>query len=529
MTRWFAHRDPLGATAPRNSASRQRDPAQLAVAPPTNDDIQIEQRLRTLIQPALATLAQDSQLRVLVRNIVSRQFDGDTNALFSTVIQEAEEAWLVDPYDPNWMALKDAVAQFQYINGWTYYPQIYINDYDEGVIETEQIIVAVAPADENAVTATGYAINSGGYAEPVMTVDEAYMSVYEVWVLSVNEPVPGTDPRVLAAASKAPKVSGPTAAEEESAQSTSDMRIAAVCNPTGIRNDKGLEYLQKWRAKSESSFGQPFEGKREMRLQILNMSGAVIKNIIFPKVKKKRMDEWQNADMFITTWDRAVWGDVFGYVWSEIDSGPNVSIAINIPIPAPIGGSITTTLSWQARDDDGGSTPVMFTESTYIQYDTGLMLFNVCSMGGDGGTGNDNLACAGVASASSTFSGYSPARANDCNRDTRLGGLYSWANNSGTYPPNNPEWIQVDFGVNKTFRRFVVYTSAGYPIRDFDIQVWNGVNFVTVASVTGNTQLSMTITLTSARTSRLVRLLGRHGPTHQPGYVRVNEIEVYPV
>ena len=111
---------------------------------------------------------------------------------------------------------------------------------------------------------------------------------------------------------------------------------------------------------------------------------------------------------------------------------------------------------------------------------------------------------------------------------TALGGPYSWANSANTYPPNNPQWVQADMGVDKTFRRVVVYTSQGYPIRDFDVQVWNGVTFVTVASVTGNTQLSVPVTF-PARTSRLVRILGRSGPNHQLNYVRVNELEVYAV
>ncbi len=88
--------------------------------------------------------------------------------------------------------------------------------------------------------------------------------------------------------------------------------------------------------------------------------------------------------------------------------------------------------------------------------------------------------------------------------------------------------MQADLGVTKTFRRVVVFTSQGLPIRDFDVQVWNGVTYVTVGSVRNNTQLSVPVTF-AAQSSRLVRILGRSGPTQQPGYVRVNEIEVYAV
>jgi hypothetical protein len=492
---------------------------QAACCNPPNTETAIEARLHQLTQPTLFA-AQDSNVRALVRAMVSYQFDGDTNALFSDIIQEAESSYIVDPYAPEWIALKDAVAGFSNINGWAYQPQIYIPNQDEGIIEETDVVVAIAPADESATSTTGYRIDYYGNVYPIGTIDEYYADYHEVWVLSVNEPIPnGETPPV-----HAPEKAGPFVA----APSPSGPGTLAVCNPTGIRNNLGQEYLQRWRVPSRNSFGGLFEGKREMRLQILTSSGAVVRNIVFGKVKRKHIDSWQNSDLFITTWDRAVWGDVLAYVWSEIDGGPTVTIGLSIPIPG--GDTITANVNWQARDDDGGNAVVMFPESTYTLYNTGSVEFNLCSMGGDGGTGNDNLACAAIASASSTYpyDGYSPAKVADCNRDTRLGGPYSWANHYNTYAPNNPQWVQVDFGVNKTFRRVVVYTSQSYPIRDFDVQVWNGVTFVTVASVTGNTSLSVTVTFT-ARTSRIVRVLGRHGPNHHPGYVRVNELEVYPV
>ncbi len=514
-------------------------PAVVCCAPPA-DEVAIEQRLYDLMQPTLYA-AMDTNVRYLVRNIVGRQFDGDTNALLSTIIQEAEESWIVDPWAPEWLALKDAVAQFQNINGWGYQPQIYIPNYDEGAYPQADIVVAIAPADEYQTATTGYRIDSGGSVYPIGTIDETYTDSNEVWVLSVNEPVPSDVPPVLTATGAGqfatPADAGPFA-NKETAKTTQDstrqsttsgVGTLAVCNPTGIRNNQGLEYLQRWRVPSRNSFGGLFEGKREMRLQVVAASGttgSVVRTIVFPKVKRKHIDSWQNSDLFVTTWDRAVWGDVLAYVWSEVDGGPTITIGVNIPIPG--GATITANVQWQKRDDDGGNAVVMFSESTYVEYNTGSVRFNVCSIGGDGGSGNDNLACAAIASASTTFPGYSAARVADCNRDTRLGGPYSWANNAGSYPPGNPQWVQVDFGLNRTFRRVVVYTSEGYPIRDFDVQVWNGVTFVTVASVNGNTSLSVTVTF-AARTSRLVRVLGRHGPNIQPGYVRVNELEVYPV
>jgi hypothetical protein len=495
------------------------EPAGAAVIPPPTTETLIYSRLSNLLTPALRSVAGDTQVRTLVRNIAAGQFDGDTNALLSNVVQAAEQSHVVDPNASDWVALKDAIAQFANLNGYNYDPQVYIPNLDEGIVPAATVEIVVAPLDESANSADSYVLDSSGNAAPSgHVVDETYVETHEVWVLSVNEKIETGGPPVLAGEIVAvPKAIGP---ESQRAGTL------AACNPTGLRNNRGTEYLQRWRVPNKSDFGGLFEGKREMKLIAISSSGAVIKTYFFGKVKRKNIDNWQNSDLFITTWDRAVWGEFIGYQWYELDGGKTVTSTITVPVQG--GGSISTQVQTQDRDDDGGSQAVMFNESTNLEYDTGRVRFNMCSTGGDGGTGGDNLACGATASASSTFPGYSAAKATDCDNNTGLGGAYSWANSSTTYPPNNPQWVQADMGVNKTFRRVVVYTSQSYPIRDFDVQVWNGVTYLTVGQVRGNTQLSVTVTF-AAQTSRLVRILGRSGPTHQLNYVRVNELEVYAV
>jgi hypothetical protein len=142
-----------------------------------------------------------------------------------------------------------------------------------------------------------------------------------------------------------------------------------------------------------------------------------------------------------------------------------------------------------------------------------------------------NLARLATASASSTypFEGYAAARINDGNQSTALGGASSWVN-ADRYAPNGflPQWVQLDFGMNQTFSRVVVFTTAGFPIRDFQLQVWNGITWTTIAQTPpgGNTAPSIALTFPST-TARFVRILGTLGPAIQPQYVRVNELEVY--
>ncbi|MGM1063469.1 galactose-binding domain-containing protein [Saccharothrix sp. Mg75] len=139
-----------------------------------------------------------------------------------------------------------------------------------------------------------------------------------------------------------------------------------------------------------------------------------------------------------------------------------------------------------------------------------------------------NYACAGTTAASSTFSGYSTARVNDCDTSTALGGAHSWANANGAayYPPNYAQWVFVALPTAQTISRVVVHTTAGYPLRDFDVQVQNEHVFDTLATINYNTDTVVTVTF-PPRSARVIRILGKTGPIHQPGFVRINELQVF--
>ncbi|MBL0692157.1 discoidin domain-containing protein [Comamonas sp. JC664] len=145
------------------------------------------------------------------------------------------------------------------------------------------------------------------------------------------------------------------------------------------------------------------------------------------------------------------------------------------------------------------------------------------------GPGNGNLALMGNSSASSTFcSGngmhcYSPNRVNDGSRDTTSDGFHSWTNASDV---GLPQWVEVNLGHPHVINQAVVIGSrSGFP-QAYSIEYWNGTAWVATANVTGNTEVQRTHDFAPVVTSR-VRLLGRLGSFTQPGYVRVNEIELY--
>ena len=124
----------------------------------------------------------------------------------------------------------------------------------------------------------------------------------------------------------------------------------------------------------------------------------------------------------------------------------------------------------------------------------------------------------GTVSASSVYGSAFPVAAiNDGDRSgSTWGNGGGWADSTyGVFP----DWVQINFSGSKTIDRVVVYTlrdgygSAldpsdtetfnSYGIVDFTVQVWNGANWITVASVTGNNLVKRTVTFSPTSTDRI--------------------------
>jgi predicted GH43/DUF377 family glycosyl hydrolase len=135
-----------------------------------------------------------------------------------------------------------------------------------------------------------------------------------------------------------------------------------------------------------------------------------------------------------------------------------------------------------------------------------------------------NLARRAVASASTTYPGYAPARVNDGSPSTGLGESHSWAN---AYLAPMPQWVQLDFPRATTFGRVDLYTTSGFELRDYRLQAWVGGAWVDVAEpVTGNTTVLRSHRFQPVTSERL-RVLCLSGSNQQPTFARINEIEVY--
>ncbi len=122
---------------------------------------------------------------------------------------------------------------------------------------------------------------------------------------------------------------------------------------------------------------------------------------------------------------------------------------------------------------------------------------------------------------------YSPVRVNDGDRNTALGDQFSWANDYGT---EMPQWIEFNWDTPVTLSRLDIYTTEGYPVRNYQVLVPLDLFLYTlwtpVLEVNGNTDLIRSHNF-GTHTVTKIRIAGTAGPDNQPGYVRFNEIELY--
>ncbi len=141
----------------------------------------------------------------------------------------------------------------------------------------------------------------------------------------------------------------------------------------------------------------------------------------------------------------------------------------------------------------------------------------------------NNLALSATASASSTHcsgSGnncYHVNRVNDGNINTALGGYYSWANR---HPQSGSKWVRLDWNSDIQTNKVEIYTSQGYPIREYQLQYHNGSQWRTLVHQRNNTVLRRVHTFSEISTRRM-RIVVLSGPSHQTIHGRINEIVVY--
>lgn len=133
-----------------------------------------------------------------------------------------------------------------------------------------------------------------------------------------------------------------------------------------------------------------------------------------------------------------------------------------------------------------------------------------------------NIALTGTATASSTYESYSVSNVNDGNASTQESQTTSWVNGEGDLSP----LVQLDFSGKQAFNRIDLYTVDALNLKDFDIQYFVNNQWQTIKQVRDNANSHMSLYFEKCVTDK-VRINCISGPINQPGFMRINEIEMY--
>lgn len=149
--------------------------------------------------------------------------------------------------------------------------------------------------------------------------------------------------------------------------------------------------------------------------------------------------------------------------------------------------------------------------------------------------GERNLLSGAAAVATSTAPGYSAARATDGDTNTAFGGEFSWSNSGGVesakavvvpMASSGPDRLEIALPAAEVADQVLVYTTAGYEARDYDLEYFDGAAWNLIESVRGNVQTVREHLVPSTRLERL-RILAHSGPDHDPSHLRINEVAAY--
>ena len=139
---------------------------------------------------------------------------------------------------------------------------------------------------------------------------------------------------------------------------------------------------------------------------------------------------------------------------------------------------------------------------------------------------NENVARTGFASATSTFPGYSAARVNDGDLNTSLGGAYSWSNARETATTTAlPSTVEVALAASAVVDTIYLYTTSAWEIRDYDLQYFNGGQWLTIVQIRDNSKTVLSHRFAPVNLSK-VRVIGLRGPSRQTIHARINEIVI---
>ncbi len=182
---------------------------------------------------------------------------------------------------------------------------------------------------------------------------------------------------------------------------------------------------------------------------------------------------------------------------------------------------LTNLITLDQRDDD------LLSDWQLDQLNTAAYDYRQFGPPTPGACNTKNVLLGATATASSTHPSYSPLRTVDGNRNTALGGDYSWSNSRETdTTPALPASLQIGLTEPRVVDQILIHSTADWEIRDYDLEYFDGTSWDTIERVRDNTQTVREHRIPSTQIHAL-RVVGFSGPDHQTVHVRINEIEAY--
>ncbi len=128
-------------------------------------------------------------------------------------------------------------------------------------------------------------------------------------------------------------------------------------------------------------------------------------------------------------------------------------------------------------------------------------------------------------SVKTTYPGYSISNIIDGSNSTSLGGSNSWVNNKGSTLAERE--ITLEWDHDLYFSKVNIYTTIGYELQEYEILFHDGITWQSLYHLKNNTLATKRHVFPSIYKTRKLMIRPLRGSVRQPGYARINEIEVF--
>lgn len=149
------------------------------------------------LSQAMVGLIENQNFISVLHSKVDEMFDGDYNVLFTDLIEACDQANINLVYEMKLYyhsiggdsSLIDPLGVFQDINGYNYYPQIYIPEFEDNNWDPENLPIVCPYNGDDVDVIEGYSKDGLGAIRQIFNIEEDDATLWQIWIISINEDV----------------------------------------------------------------------------------------------------------------------------------------------------------------------------------------------------------------------------------------------------------------------------------------------------------------------------------------------------